>query len=90
MTSHRRISPALQRLSLLLDGVNIDQLDIDQLPQRFNDPVLRISSAAITRTLQQTPLYIIDESTTVGGIVDTLLRDITIADGVLRITIGVG
>jgi len=75
---------------LFLDGVNIDQLDIDQLPQRFNDPVLRLSSAAITRALQETPIYTIDASTTVGGIADTLLRDITIADGVLRITIGVG
>ncbi len=75
---------------LFLDGVNIDQLDIDQLPQRFNAPVLRLSSAAITRALQETPIYTIDTATTVGGIADTLLRDITIADGVLRITIGVG
>jgi len=75
---------------LFLDGVNIDQLDIDELPQRFNDPVLRLSSAAITRALQETPIYTIDASTTVGGIADTLLRDITIADGVLRVTIGVG
>lgn len=33
---------------IFLDGVSIDQLDIDQLPQRFNEPVLRVSSAAIT------------------------------------------
>jgi hypothetical protein len=75
---------------LFLDGVSIDQLDIDQLPQRFNAPVLRLSSAAITRALQETPIYTIDTATTVGGIADTLLRDITIADGVLRVTIGVG
>lgn len=75
---------------LFLDGVDIAQLDIDQLPQRFNDPVLRLSSAAISRALQETPIYTIDESTTLGGIADTLLRDITIADGVLRVTIGVG
>jgi len=75
---------------LFLDGVNIARLDIDQLPQRFNAPVLRLSSAAITRALQETPIYTIDTATTVGGIADTLLRDITIADGVLRITIGVG
>ncbi len=75
---------------VFLDGVNINRLDIDQLPQRFNDLVLRICSAAITRALQQTPIYTIDDATTIGGIADTLLRDITIADGVLRITIGVG
>jgi hypothetical protein len=75
---------------IFLDGVNIDQLTIEQLPQRFNDPVLRLTSAAITRALQETPIFTIDESTTAGGLVDTLLRDITIADGVLRITIGVG
>jgi hypothetical protein len=75
---------------IFLDGVNIDQLDIDGLPQRFNAPVLRASSAAITRALQETPIFTIDEATTIGGIADTLLRDITIADGVLRITIGVG
>lgn len=75
---------------VFLDGVSITQLDIDQLPQRFNDAVLRISSAAITRALQRTPIYTIDDATTIGGIADTLLRDITIADGVLRITIGVG
>ncbi len=75
---------------IFLDGVSIDEFDIDQLPQRFNDPARRISSAAITRALQQTPIYTIDDATTIGGIADTLLRDITIADGVLRITIGVG
>ena len=75
---------------IFLDGVNINQLDIDELPQRFNEPVLRVSSAAITRALQETPIFTIEEATTIGGIADTLLRDITIADGVLRITIGVG
>jgi len=75
---------------VFLDGVNIDRLAIDQMPDRFRDPVLRLTSAAIRRALQQTPLYTVDEATTIGNIADTLLRDIAVSDGVLRITIGVG
>lgn len=75
---------------VFLDGVNVDRLDVDELPQRFNDPVLRLTSAAISRALQQTPIFTIDDTGTAGNIADTLLRDITIADGVLRITIGAG
>jgi hypothetical protein len=76
--------------SLFLDGVTIEQLDIDQLPQRFNDPVMRASSAAISRALQQTPIYEVDDSSFTGRLIDTLLRDITIEDRTLKVTIGVG
>jgi hypothetical protein len=76
--------------ALYLDGVNIDQLSVDQLPQRFNEPVTRLVSASITRALQDTPIYEIDTETKAGGLVDTLLRDLTIENGVLKITIGVG
>lgn len=76
--------------SLFLDGVTIEQLDIDQLPQRFNDPVMRASSAAISRALEQNPIYEVDDSSFTGRLIDTLLRDITIEDRTLKVVIGVG
>jgi hypothetical protein len=75
---------------IFLDDVDIEQLDIDRLPERNRDAVLRLTSAAITRALRQTPIYTLEDAGTLGNLADTLLRDVTVADGVLRITIGIG
>jgi hypothetical protein len=75
---------------IFLDGVDIEELDIDRLPDGSRDRVLRLTSAAITRALQETPIYTLEDAGRIGNIADTLLRDITISDSVLRITIGVG
>jgi len=75
---------------IFLESVNIEQLDIDRLPDNNRGVVRRLISASISRALQDTPIYTLEEAGTIGNIADTLLRDLTIADGVLRITIGVG
>ncbi len=75
---------------IFLDGVGIEQIDIDRLPDNSRDRVRQLTSAAITRALQRTPIYTLGDAGTLGNIADTLLRDITISDNVLRITIGIG
>jgi len=75
---------------IFLDDVDIEQLDIERLPDNNRDAVLRMTSAAITRALRQTPIYTLEDAGALGNLADTLLRDVTVADGVLRITIGIG
>ena len=76
--------------ALFLDDVSIEQLNVDQLPGRFNDQVVRLSSGVIGRALQDRPVYELDESSTGGSIASAILQDIVIEDGTLQITVGIG
>ena len=76
--------------ALFLDDVSIEQLDVEQLPGRFNDQVVRLSSGVIGRALQDRPVYELDESSTGGSIASAILQDIVVEDGTLQITVGIG
>ncbi len=76
--------------ALFLDDVAIEQLAVDQLPGRFNDLVIRLSSGLIGRALQDRPIYELDASSTGGSIAGALLQDIVVEEGTLKITMGVG
>ena len=76
--------------ALFLDDVVIERLDFDQLPGRFNDLVIRLSSGVIGRVLRDRPIYELDASSTGGSIAGAMLRDIVVEDGTLKITVGGG
>ena len=75
---------------LFLTDFRIEEMVIDQLPGRFNDPVTSLASNLVSRSLNQVPIFQIDDSSLGGSIARALLNEIVIEDGVLRITVGLG
>lgn len=73
---------------LFLTDFRIEQLDVAQLPGRFNEPVTNLASNLVSRSLDQVPIYQIDDSSVGGSIARALLNEVIVEDGVLRITVG--
>ena len=73
---------------LFLTDFGIEEMTIDQLPGRFNDPVTNLASSLVSRGLDQVPIYQIDDSSLGGSIARALLNDVVVEDGVLKITVG--
>ena len=75
---------------LFLTDFRIEQLEVEQLPGRFNDPVTNLASGLLSRGLNQVPIFQIDDSSLGGSIARALLNEVVIEDGVLKITVGLG
>ncbi len=75
---------------LFLTDFRLEEMVIDQLPGRFNEPVTNLASNLVSRSLNQVPIFQIDDSSLGGSIARALLNDVVVEDGVLKITVGLG
>lgn len=73
---------------LFLTDFRVEQLDVDQLPGRFNKPVTNLASRLVSNALNQVAIYQIDDSGLGGSIARAMLDDVVVEDGVLKITVG--
>ncbi len=73
---------------LYLTDFRVEQLDVDQLPGRFNEPVTSLASNLVARGLDRVAIYQIDDENLGGSIARALLNDIVVEDGALKITVG--
>jgi len=73
---------------LFLTDFRIEELDVDQLPGRFNEPVTNLASRLVAEALNQVAIYQIDDSSLGGSIASALLNEVIIENGALTITVG--
>lgn len=73
---------------LFLTDFRIEELAVDQLPGRFDEPVTNLASSLLSRGLNQVPIFQIDDSSLGGSIARALLNEVVVRDGVLTIAVG--
>jgi hypothetical protein len=73
---------------LFLTDFQIEELDVEQLPGRFNEPVTNLASRLISDSLNQVAIYQIDDSNLGGSIARALLNEVIVENGVLTISVG--
>ena len=75
---------------LFLTDFRVEELTVDQLPDRFTEAVTNLASGLVSRALNQVAIFQIDDSGLGGSIARALLNEVVVRDGALTITVGIG